>query len=88
MQVGFIKDTKCFNIAVFDSAMVVEEFKRQLQQDGIVDTIVALPEGFGIGDTYDNGIWTKREISEPIDFPTEEERISALEAAMNFILGM
>lgn len=88
MRVGFIKDTKCFNTAVFDSAMVVQEFEERLKQDGVVDTIVTLPEGFGIGDIYVDGVWTKQEIPAPVYVPTPEERIEALEAAMNFMLGM
>lgn len=41
---------------------------------------VLLAEGFGIGDMYTNGIWSKAAAEEPA--PTAEERLTALEEAV------
>lgn len=88
MKVGFIKDEKCINIAEFDSAMTVQEFKVTLTQEGIVDTIVYLPDGFGIGDSYKDGVWSKQDTPIIAQDPSTEDRLAALEAAMSFMLGM
>ena len=41
---------------------------------------VVLAEGFGIGDMYANGSWSKAAEEEPA--PTAEERLTALEEAV------
>ena len=41
---------------------------------------VLLADGFGIGDMYANGIWSKASAPEPT--PTAEERLTALEEAV------
>ena len=88
MDFAFIKDDMCINIAVFDSQENANTFRDVMITDKICDDIVMLDNGFGIGDSYENGVWTKQEIPEPVYEPTPEDRIEALEAAMNFMLGM
>lgn len=86
MNYAFIKNNICYNIVVFDDSEVAEAFEAYLKEDGLVDEIVILANGFGIGDSYLNGIWIKKQpIAEP---PTAEERIAALESAISFLLGM
>jgi len=59
MRYAFIKNNICINIVIFDDIEKVEVFKETL--DGIVDDIVLLEKGYGIGDKYENGIWEKQE---------------------------
>lgn len=86
MNYAFIKNNICFNIAVFDDIEIVEEFKIVLKQDGIVDDIPALPEGFGIGDKYEDGVWTKAEtIPELPKEPTIEDYLVDLDFRVSLI---
>jgi len=95
MRYALIKNNICINIAVFDEDAPMESYREIFRHDGICDDIVLIPEGFEIGDTYQNGEWSKQIPTppeepdiEPDNTPTTEERISALEMAMSFMLGM
>lgn len=88
MEIGFIRNNICFNVAVFDDIRIMQEFEKQLKKDGIVDNLVEIPEGFGIGDKYEDGVWSKQETPIIAQDPSTEERLAALEAAMSFMLGM
>ena len=72
MIYGIIKDGICENTIVSSA--------------GFADTIgaVEVPEGYGIGDRYIDGVWEKGEA--PKSEPTTEDRISALESAMLAVL--
>ena len=41
---------------------------------------VEISQGFGIGDIYENGTWTKASVQDTA--PTAEERLTALEEAV------
>lgn len=93
MKFALIEDNKCINIAVFDEGAPMDSYREIFRHDGICDDIVLVPEGFEIGDIYEDGVWSKGERTpvedvEPDNTPTAEERIAALEMAMSFMLGM
>ena len=58
MLIGIIKNTMCTNVCVFDDLAIAKEFL----SNGVLgdaDTVVVLPESYGIGDSYKNGLWTR-----------------------------
>lgn len=58
-----IKNTKCINIIVLNSDS--EEFKSFIENlifIGEAEEVVLLEDGFGIGDKYENKIWSKAEL--------------------------
>lgn len=90
MNIAIIKDGKCVNIALFDSLETAQSF---LTVGAFyADAVVALPDGYGIGDSYDGETWTKApepepdesesEESEPSTEATLEERVAAIETAI------
>lgn len=60
MDFALIKNNKCVNIIELDEKKEIEyvEFKEKLKNDGIIDDLVILEHGFGIGDSFENGIWS------------------------------
>jgi hypothetical protein len=68
MRYAIIKNTICANIIKAEP-----EFAQKI---GAVE----IPDGYGIGDRYIDGVWEKGEV--PKSDPTAEERLSALESAM------
>lgn len=62
-----IENGVCTNIIVANSTFA--------QEIGAVE----IPQGFGIGDIYKNGSWSK---ATPEPEPTTEERLAALEEAV------
>jgi len=93
MNYALIKDNICINIAVFEEDAPMDSYRETFRHNGICDDIVEVSEGFWIGDTCENGVWSKPESTpveeaEPDNIPTPEERIAALEMAMSFMLGM
>ncbi len=85
MNYAFIKNNICINVVVFETEDKANSFKTTMKRDGLVDDIIICPDGFGIGDTYTNGDWTK---VNQIPIPTIEERLKATEKAINSILGL
>lgn len=59
MNYAFIKDNIVVNVAVFESDLDAHNFKEYVPE---IDDIIKLEDGYGIGDKYDNGEWTKTEI--------------------------
>lgn len=88
MDFAFIKDNVCFNIVIFENIEKAQAFKKVMTQDGIIDDIVNLKSGYGIGDRYENGVWLKYKLESPIAMPTTEERITLLEDTINYMLGL
>ena len=90
MNIAIIKDGTCINIALFDSLATAQSFLTA----GVfeADSVVELPDGYGIGDSYDGETWTKApetepdesepEESEPSMEATLEERVAAIETAI------
>lgn len=84
MNIAIIKDGTCVNIAVFDNLDTAQQFLTA----GVyqADSIIELPDGYGIGDSYDGSTWTKA--PEPVEpEPVEpevtlEERVAAIETAI------
>ena len=66
MRIAIIKNQKCINTTVFEDLETAQSFLTA----GVfnADNVVELPDGFGIGDTYD-GKWTKAE--QPVEPPIE-----------------
>lgn len=81
MNVGIIKGGTVVNAAVFDSFDDAQAFfEAGVWPDA--EAIVELPDGYGIGDSYDaqTGEWTKAPAPEPPEpEPTLEERLEATE---------
>ncbi len=85
MNYAFIKNNICGNVAVFDSQEDAINFK----QFADCDDITPAEDGFGIGDIYEGGIWTKTEHQQTnVNAPTVEERLSIAEDTINFLLGL
>lgn len=61
MRYAFIKDNTCVNIGIFDNVNIVSEFEVIMIHNGAVDEILLLPDGFRIGDKYENDVWIKTE---------------------------
>ena len=83
MNIAIIKDGKCVNIALFDGLETAQSFLAAGVYDA--DSVVELPDGYGIGDSYADGAWTKApsEQPEPVEpvepTPTLGERLTAAE---------
>lgn len=93
MNIAIIKDNLCVNIALFDSLETAQSFLTAGVYDA--DAVVELPDGYGIGDSYDGSAWTKApepEPEEPEPGPesgaTLEERVTAIEDAIERGLSM
>lgn len=94
MNIAIIKDNLCVNIALFDSLSTAQSF----QTAGIfdADSVAELPDGYGIGDTYDGETWIKAPEPElesdleptPPPEPTPEERLDTLETTTDDIILM
>lgn len=69
MKYAEIKAGVCVNIVEAD-----EDFARFMN-------LVEFPDGFGIGDYYENGTWS-HDIPEHEPTQTVEERVAALESAI------
>ena len=86
MNIAIIKDNLCVNIALFDSLATAHTFLAAGVYDA--DAVVELPDGYGIGDSYDGSAWTKAPAPEPEPEPepeptvTLEERVTAIENAI------
>lgn len=84
MKYAFIKNNKCFNIVVFNDIATIETFKAILIANGTADDIVPLEDGYGIGDLFNNGNWSKQEQQEA-QTPSIDDRLTAIEEALLFI---
>lgn len=82
MNIAIIKDNLCINIALFDSLETAQSFLTAGVYDA--DAVVELPDGYGIGDSYDGSAWTKAPEPEPEPEPTAtlEARVTAIEDAI------
>jgi len=59
IQVGILRDSACIDVAIFSDLSVAEAFlQRGVWYDA--DGVVRLADGFGTGDTFDNGVWGKQ----------------------------
>ncbi|MGI5824467.1 MAG: hypothetical protein ACOX7J_02740 [Bacillota bacterium] len=72
MRYAIMEDNVCINAIVSQPDFAAEI--------GAVE----LPDGYGIGDIYTDGVWGHPTPAEPE--PTTEERVSALENAMLLLL--
>ena len=94
MNIAIIKDNLCVNIALFDSLETAQSFLTAGVYDA--DAVVELPDGYGIGDSYDGSAWTKAPEPKPEPEPepepeptaTLEERVTAIEDAIERGLSM
>lgn len=85
MDYAFIKDNICINVAVFDSHDDAMSFKQFVD----CDDIIPAEEGFGVGDKYEDGIWTKTMPVEPIKEATTENYLIDLDFRVSKIeLGL
>ena len=84
MDIGIIQNQKVINACVFDDLQTAQDFLA-LGVWPDAESIVELPDGYGIGDGYDGTAWTKPpapEIPEEpvITTPTLGEQVDALKA--------
>lgn len=87
MDYAFIKNKICVNVAVFHSHNNAMNFK----QFSDCDNIISVKDGFGIGDKYESGEWTKIEQPpiEPLQEPTVEDYLIELDFRVSKIeLGL
>lgn len=87
MNYAFIKNGVCINIAIFSSLEDAINLKPFLECDDIIE----LPINYGIGDKYENGLWTRVEHTSEEDIQekqTIEERLTIAEDTINFLLGL
>ena len=90
MNVAIIKNGTCINIALFDSLKTAQSFLTSGVFDA--DSVAELPDGYGVGDTYDGETWIKAPKTEPDESESEEskpttdtsleERVAAIETAI------
>lgn len=84
MNIAIIKDGTCINIALFNTLETAQSFLTAGVYDA--DAVVELPDGYGIGDSYDGSAWTKAPEPEPEPEPeptaTLEARVTAIEDAI------
>lgn len=84
MNVAVIKDGKCIDMCVFDDIVIAQGFLTMDVWPGASEVLKA-PDGYGIGDSYADGAWTKApsERPEPVEpvepTPTLSERLTAAE---------
>lgn len=84
MNIGIIKSTVVIDAALFDDMATAQQFLALGVWPG-ADVVAELPEGYGIGDSYDGENWIKAPTTQPEEpqteepTPTAEERIAELE---------
>ena len=95
MNIAIISGGKVTDACVFDDFSTAQDFLSMGVWPG-AEMVLELPDGYGIGDSYDaaTGEWTKApepEPEPPIDPPEPEpaleERVAALENSMDEIRG-
>lgn len=95
MNVAIISGGKVTDACVFDDLATAQDFLDIGVWLG-AEMVLELPDGYGIGDSYDatSGTWTKAPAPEPeppVDPPEPEpaleERVAALENSMDEIRG-
>ena len=75
MTIAVIKDTVCIDICEFTDLDTANAFLKAGAWAGAT-AVIEPPEGYGIGDTYSDGVWQKCEEEaqeEPVDKLTELE---------------
>ncbi|MDR1101687.1 MAG: hypothetical protein LBL34_04975 [Clostridiales bacterium] len=70
MNIAVIKDNICVNTLAFDDLATAQSFLENGAIDG--DSVLELPEGYGIGDMYTEGEWAKAPVDEPQETPEQE----------------
>lgn len=96
MNIAIISGGKVTDACLFDDLATAQDFLGMGVWPG-AEMVLELPEGYGIGDSYDaaSGAWTKAPAPEPpVDPPMPpepttalEERVAALENGMDEIRG-
>lgn len=69
-----IQDDICINILEFESEMAAEDFD---------DSLIKLKEGYGIGDIYLNGAWSKKEETKQEKIEKIKEKLLSLDNTIN-----
>lgn len=75
MTIAVIKDALCTDVCEFADMDTANAFLQAGAWQGAT-AVIEPPEGYGIGDTYSDGVWQKREETareEPTDRLTELE---------------
>lgn len=71
MIYGVVKNNTCVNAIVFDNPPTQQE-KEAIIQDQL-DALIEMPDGFWIGDHYQNNVWEKAPKNQ-----TDSQKIDAL----------
>lgn len=77
---AFIQNGICINMAYFESAQGVSDFKTATDGKGIYDELVPQTPGYWIGDLYVAGVWSHP--GQSIMEPSAEDRVTAIEDAL------
>ena len=81
MNIAVLNNGLCTQIAVFDDIETAETFLNLGVWPGATH-VIEMSEGYGIGDTYIDGVWKKGEPPEPEPEPEPEH-----DPAYEFLLG-
>ena len=81
MNIAIISENTVVNTAVFDDIETAQEFLgMDVWADIKADSVVELEDGYGIGDSYDNGIWEK---APPIEVEVDVDALRQSKLAAN-----
>jgi len=81
MNIAIIKDGICKDSATFGNIETAKAFLERGVWDA--DSVVELPKGYGIGDSFDGATWTKAESPE-----VEEESETPISEAETLMLAI
>ena len=75
MIIAVIKNGTVIDVSIFDTLQLAQSFSASGVWPG-AETVLELPDGYGIGDSYDaqTGEWTKAPAPEPPEPEPEPER--------------
>ena len=90
MNIAILKNNEVVNVTLFSNIETAQYFLAGgVWTDIGADSVEELPDGFGIGDSYKNGVWEKAPAPEPPEPPTEPETLTneQLTKLINIKLG-
>ena len=86
MTIAIIKNGICKDVAVFGSVEIAESFLQRGMWDA--DSVVELPDGYGIGDSFDGEAWVKIELEADTETPITETESVSTQAQLNIMWSL